>query len=184
MPRAGLTAERVVAAAAELADRDGLDAVSLSALADQFGVRVPSLYKHVAGLDDLQRRLAAEGVAGLLAALTAAAKGRHGRDALRAVGTAYRRYAAAHPGRYQALQRATKPGDEHATTADELVELMLRIMADYGYTGTAAVHAVRTVRSALHGFVELERIGGFGLPASRTTSFTTLLNTLDRGLRD
>jgi hypothetical protein len=46
------------------------------------------------------------------------------------------------------------------------------------------VHAVRTVRSALHGFVELERIGGFGLPASRTASFNMLQNTLDRGLRE
>lgn len=182
MPRAGLSAERVVAAAADLADRQGLDAVSLSALADQFGVRVPSLYKHVAGLDDLQRRLAAEGTTGLLAALTAAAKGKQGRDALQAVGTAYRRYAAAHPGRYQALQRAPKPGDDHAATAQRIVELLVGIMADYGHTGAAAVHAVRTVRSALHGFVELERIGGFGLPASRTTSFTTLLDTLDRGL--
>ena len=182
MPRAGLTAERVVAAAAELADREGLDAVSLSALADQFGVRVPSLYKHVAGLDDLQRRLAAEGTAGLLAALTPAVKGKRGRDALHAVGTAYRRYAAAHPGRYQALQRAAQPSDD-AATAERIVELLVGIMADYGRTGTAAVHAVRTVRSALHGFVELERIGGFGLPASRTTSFTTLLDTLDRGLR-
>ena len=183
MPRAGLNADRVVAAAAELADRDGLDAVSLSALADQFGVRAPSLYKHVAGLDDLQRRLAAEGTAGLLAALTSAVKGKRGPDALRAVGAAYRRYAVAHPGRYQALQRAPKPGDEHAATAERIVELLVGIMADYGRTGTAAVHAVRTVRSALHGFVELERIGGFGLPASRATSFTTLLNTLDQGLR-
>ncbi|HEY3631523.1 MAG TPA: TetR-like C-terminal domain-containing protein [Jatrophihabitantaceae bacterium] len=184
MPRAGLTAERVVAAAADLADREGLDAVSLSALADQFGVRVPSLYKHVAGLDDLQRRLAAEGTAGLLAALRPAVKGKHGRDALHAVGTAYRRYAAAHPGRYQALQRAAQPGDEHAASAEQIVELLVGIMADYGHTGTAAVHAVRTVRSALHGFVELERIGGFGLPASRTASFNMLQNTLDRGLRE
>lgn len=183
MPRAGLSAERVVAAAAELADRDGLDAVSLSALADQFGVRVPSLYKHVAGLDDLQRRLAAEGAASLLAALTTAAKGKHGRNALRAVGTAYRRYAAAHPGRYQALQRAPQPGDEHEATAGRIVELLAGIMADYGHTGDDAVHAVRTARSALHGFVELERIGGFGLPASRTTTFNRLLDMIDRGLR-
>lgn len=183
MPRAGLNAERVVAAAAELADRDGLNAVSLSALADRFGVRVPSLYKHVAGLDDLQRRLAAEGTAGLRDALTKAARGKHGRDALHAVGTAYRRFAAAHPGQYQALQRAPQPGDDHAAAAEQIVELMVGIVADYGHTGASAVHAVRTVHSALHGFVELERIGGFGLPASRATSFNILLNTLDRGLR-
>ena len=180
MPRAGLTSQKLVVAAADLADRDGLDAVSLSALADQFGVRVPSLYKHVAGLDDLQQRLAVEGTAGLLAALQPAVDGKRGRAALNAVGTAYRRYARAHPGRYQALQRAGDPGNKQA---GEIVDLMRGVMADYGLTGAAVVHAVRTVRSALHGFVELERVGGFGLPASVATSFTMLLSTLDRGLR-
>jgi AcrR family transcriptional regulator len=181
MPRAGLTAEKVVAAAAELADRDGLDAVSLSALADRFGVRVPSLYKHVAGLGDLQRRLSAEGAAGLLAALRPAVKGKRGAAALFAAGAAYRGYARTHPGRYQALQRADGPRDERAA---EIVGLLLGVMADYGLTGQDAVHAVRVVRSAWHGFAELERVGGFGLPASVAASFATLLDTLDRGLRD
>jgi len=42
VPRAGLTSQKLVAAAADLADRDGLDAVSLSALADQFGYASPA----------------------------------------------------------------------------------------------------------------------------------------------
>jgi len=180
VPRAGLTSQKLVVAAADLADRDGLDAVSLSALADQFGVRVPSLYKHVAGLNDLQQRIAVEGTVGLLTALRPAVHGKRGRDALHAVGSAYRRYARANPGRYQALQRAGGPG---SSQAEEIGDLMRGVMADYGLTGAAAVHAVRTVRSALHGFVELERVGGFGLPASVATSFTMLLSTLDRGLR-
>nr|MDT0664287.1 TetR family transcriptional regulator [Micromonospora sp. DSM 115978] len=54
MPRAGLSRDRVVAEAAALADTAGLDAVTLSTLADRLGVRVPSLYKHVDSLDDLR----------------------------------------------------------------------------------------------------------------------------------
>ena len=183
MPRAGLTSQKVVAAAADLADRDGLEAISLSALADQLGVRVPSLYKHVDGLDDLQRRLAADGTGGLLAALRPSVRGKHGSDALRAVGAAYRRYARAHPGRYQALQRSGVAGEAQAADAAEIVDLLLAVMADYELYGADAIHAVRAVRSALHGFVELERVGGFGMPASVATSFTMLLSTLDRGLR-
>ena len=183
MPRAGLSSAKVVAAAAEMADRDGLSAMSLSALADELGVRVPSLYKHVDGLDDLQRRLAAEGTAGMLAALQRAVRGKHGHDALFAVATAYRRYAAAHPGSYQAMQRAAKPTDQHAADAEQIVDLLLGIMADYDLKGTEAIHAVRALRSALHGFVDLERVGGFGLPTKVEASFRAMLTRFERGLR-
>ncbi len=184
MPRQGLTSDKVVSAAADMADRDGLHEVSLSALADTLGVRVPSLYKHVAGLDDLRSRLALEGASGLLEALQRAVNGKHGRGALVAAGTAYRRYARAHPGRYQALQRAPQPGDHHAALAEQIVALLRGVMSDYGLDGVDGVHALRALRSALHGFVELERIGGFGLPASVDASFRTMLVTFDRGLRE
>jgi AcrR family transcriptional regulator len=88
MPRAGLDANAVVAAAAAVADADGLDAVTLARLAADLGVRAPSLYTHVAGLPDLRQRLAARGARELAAALGAAAAGRSGSDALAAAGAA------------------------------------------------------------------------------------------------
>ena len=97
----GLTPAKVVASAAELADRGGLEGLSLSELAQTLGVRVPSLYKHVAGLDDLLDRLRVEASAALCATLRGAVGGKRGRDALLAVGIAYRRFARKHPGQYQ-----------------------------------------------------------------------------------
>src|SRR5204863_8542685 len=73
MARAGLSAEAVVDAAAQLADREGLEAVTLARLAADAGVRPPSLYAHVDGLDDLRRRLAIRGARELAAALREAA---------------------------------------------------------------------------------------------------------------
>ena len=61
MPRAGLNTDRVVAEAMELADEAGLDQLTLAALAVRLGVRQPSLYKHVASLDALQRLISMEG---------------------------------------------------------------------------------------------------------------------------
>ena len=58
MPRAGLTEARVVAEAELLADDVGLSKLTLAALADRLGVRQPSLYKHVAGMEGLQRSIA------------------------------------------------------------------------------------------------------------------------------
>ena len=48
--------------------------------------------------------------------------------------------------------------------------------------GDAAIHAVRVVRSALHGFVVLEHEGGFGLPLSLDDRFATLVEMIDAGL--
>ena len=51
--RRALTRESIVQAGVEIADRDGLDAVSIRGVAAELGVRPMSLYGHVAGKDDL-----------------------------------------------------------------------------------------------------------------------------------
>jgi AcrR family transcriptional regulator len=181
--RAGLTAERVVAAAAALADEQGADAVSLAALAERLGVRVPSLYKHVGGLADLHRRVALAGLRDLTAALGEATVGRSRGDALRACATAWRAYARAHPGRYAAVQRAPDPADaERAAAADRLTRLVLAVLSGYGLDEDGAVHIARAVRSALHGFTVLEATGGFGLPQDVDASFDRLVDLLDAGI--
>ncbi|MFB9839699.1 TetR family transcriptional regulator [Actinoallomurus acaciae] len=58
MPRAGLDAAAVVAAGAALADEVGLAGLTMGLLAERVGVRTPSLYKHVGGQEDLNRRIA------------------------------------------------------------------------------------------------------------------------------
>jgi len=52
-PRTPLDRERVLVAAIELADRDGLAALSMRGLATELGVTPMALYKHVADKDDL-----------------------------------------------------------------------------------------------------------------------------------
>ncbi|OLT30079.1 transcriptional regulator [Nocardiopsis sp. CNR-923] len=170
--------------AARLVDDRGLDALSLTAVAQRFGVAVPSLYKHVDGLAGLRREVALLGAAELGERLRTAATGLAGPDALRAVATAYRRYAHAHPGRYAALQRA--PGDEDHEALKVFavpVEVLTAVLAGFGIGGGQAVHAVRTVRSALHGFVDLETRGGFGLPESVDESFELLVEGFVRAVQ-
>ena len=182
MPRAGLRSETVVSAAAAVADAEGLQALTLAHLAERLGVRAPSLYAHVEGLDDLRRRLAARGARELAAELQAAAAGRAGRDALRAIAGAYREYGREHPGTYAALQRAPDLESDGAAAAAELVAVVLAVLRGYGLHGEDAVHGARIVRSALHGFVTLEIGEGFGIPLDLDESFARLVTTLDRSL--
>jgi AcrR family transcriptional regulator len=185
MARAGVDATTVVAEAAELADRDGLDSVTLKRLADAVGVRPPSLYAHVDGIDDVRRRLGALGARELARELGQAVEGRSGLHALRALAHAYRDYARRHPGRYAALQRARDlQGDPDSDAAAlEAVRVALAALRDYGLEGDDAVHAVRLVRVALHGFVSLEVEGGFAMELSADDTFDRLIGLLDLGLR-
>ena len=52
-PRAGLDVDRVVAAAVDLADREGLAALSMRRLATELGVGAMTLYTHVPGKAEL-----------------------------------------------------------------------------------------------------------------------------------
>jgi len=183
MPRAGLTPRRVVEEAGAVADAAGLDRLTLAAVADRFGVAIPSLYKHVRGLDGLRRDLAVQAVRELTVTLSRAAVGRAGRDALHAMADAFRSYATAHPGRYAASVRAPAPGDaEHLAAADDAVGVFLAVLAGYGITGPEAIDAIRALRAAMHGFVALEAAGGFGLPQSVDTSYQRLVDALDTAL--
>jgi AcrR family transcriptional regulator len=179
MPRAGLDAEAVVTAAAAIADDEGLQAVTLARVAADLGVRPPSLYVHVDGLPGLRRRLAARGARDLGAALRTAATGRARRDGLAAVADAYRAYARAHPGTYAAAQRATEVDEEAAAG---VVDVVLAVLRGYGLEDDDAIHAVRIVRAALHGFAALETEEGFGIPLDVDETFARLVAVLDRGL--
>ena len=183
MPRAGLNTDRVVAEAGELADEVGLDQLTLAALAARLGVRQPSLYKHVASIDALQRLISMRGKAELADVLGQAAMGRARDDALVAMAHAWRAWALDHPGRYQIGQRAPAPGDaDHLAVADRFVAVMTAVMAGYGLDGDDAIDAVRAYRSALHGFVSLEASGGFGMPLSVDRSFGRLVHALVRAM--
>ena len=184
MARAGLTTEAVVAAAAALADREGLEAVTLARLAADAGVRPPSLYAHVAGLDDVRRRLAMRGARELATALRGAATGRSGTDALRAIAAAHREHARRHPGTYLAAQRAPAKRDAEARAiANEAVDVLRAVLAGYGLEGDDAIHAARALRAALHGFAMLEAGGGFAIKLSLDESFARMVDVLDHGLR-
>src|SRR5258708_17487584 len=109
MPRAGLNTDRVVAAAAELADEAGPDQLTLSALAARLGARQPALYKHVASLDALQQLIAMRRKAEFGDVLGRAAIGLARDDAVAALAHAWRAWAHGPPGRSQILHLSPAP---------------------------------------------------------------------------
>ncbi|SDQ08721.1 TetR/AcrR family transcriptional regulator [Quadrisphaera sp. DSM 44207] len=184
MPRAGLSHGAVVDAAERLADEVGLSNLTLTALAQDLGVRQPSLYKHVEGVAHLRRSLAVRAKAELAGVLASAATGVAGAEAVHALAAAYRDWGRAHPGRYAAAQRAPAPDDEEdAAASAAVVAVVVRVLASLGVPDADAVHATRALRAALHGFLVLETEGAFRLPDDVDVSFRRTVDCLVLGLR-
>ncbi|WP_019071540.1 TetR-like C-terminal domain-containing protein [Streptomyces hokutonensis] len=179
MPRAGLTADRVVAAAADLADEVGFENVSLSALARGFGVKDASLYSHVRNLQDLRTRVAFLAGGELVDRIAVAVEGRSGRDALGAFADAYRAYALEHPGRYAATQiRIDQTLVAASPALRRTAELTYGLLRAYGLEEPDLTDAVRLLRSTFHGYCALESAGGFGAPRDVRQSWERAVDAL------
>ncbi|GIO11429.1 TetR family transcriptional regulator [Cohnella xylanilytica] len=184
MPRIGLDLPTLLQTATDIADAQGLEAVTLASVAQKLQIRSPSLYNHVNGLPDLRRHLAFRGLALLKERFDRALEGVSGDEAVRSFSRAYLGFAREHPGLYEAIQRAPEPDDEALKQAmGEIVGYAVRSLEGYGLRGDPAIHAVRAIRSLLHGFASLERQGGFGMPQDLDVTFRLMVETFLAGIK-
>ncbi|MDR6321171.1 TetR/AcrR family transcriptional regulator [Actinoplanes couchii] len=185
MVRAGLTTERVVQAGAELADDLGFAELTASTLARRLGVKVPSLYSHVGGTQDLRTRVALLALAELADRAALAVAGRSGKEALVALAESYRGYAREHPGRYAATRMRLDTATAMASAGPRHSQLTRAILRGYHLAEAEQNHAVRLIGSVIHGYIELESAGGFdhSLPDA-TESWNRALDVVDIALRN
>ncbi|MBP2707042.1 TetR/AcrR family transcriptional regulator [Microbispora sp. RL4-1S] len=185
MVRAGVTVERLVEAAATLADEIGFHNVTVSALARVFGVRPAALYAHIRDAEELRLRVAALALTELADRAAAALAGRAGKEALVAFASVYRDYAKEHPGRYAAMQVEIDPRSPAGLAAIRHAELTRAILRGYELPEPAQTDAVRMLHSTFHGYVSLERAGGFRHhPRAVDASWSRTLDVLDAALKN
>lgn len=178
-----LTKEKVVAKAAKLANQVGdVQQLKLKDLAAALNIKVPSLYNHIKGTDDLILALRVYAHTLSYEALRDAMVGKTGKEALWAAAQSYRAFAHANPGIYQLILPASDPDSEIDRIGWQSISLFLLILASFGLEGDAALHVVRGFRSLVHGFVSLELAGGFGLDLDLDESYKQLLTAYLRGL--
>ncbi|MBW8800580.1 MAG: TetR/AcrR family transcriptional regulator [Streptomyces sp.] len=169
-PKAGLDPPAVVTAGAGLADEVGFTNLTMGMLAERVGVRTPSLYKHVGGQEDLNRRIADRALGEAADAVGAAFQGHAGRDALAA---AARAFVLAHPGRYAATigTEPSGPGDPLAVAGQRLLDAFTAVLRGYRIPEPDVGHALRTLRSLCHGFATLQADNGFQWSSGIDESF-------------
>lgn len=117
--------------------------------------------------------------------LREATQGRAGSDALTAGTQAMRTYVKEHPGRYAAGNTVEPTGDDDplTTAADRVVSSWAAMLRGYRIDPGQEVHALRMLRSMLHGFATVEASGGFRFDTEVDESFTWMVDFIDRGLR-
>lgn len=181
--RPRLTTTKVVDAAVELVDEQGVEGLTLAAVAARTGVATPSLYKHVASLGELRAHVGVRLLEEMTAWFTEAVLGRAGDEAVAALMHAYRAYVREHPKRYAALPMDPLHDELQRAAGTKLMEIMLATLRGFGLEGSEAVHATRRLRVIVHGFASIESSGGFGLPEGLDETYDQLIRMYLTDLR-
>lgn len=158
----GLDTQTILNAAAELAEEKGLENVSLLQVAEKLGVKSPSLYNHLNGMQEISSGIAKLAISRLEDAIRNAAVGRSKENALTNMAMAYRQFAKENPELYKAILRFPDCHDEGIQeTGHAVVRILYQVMEPYHFSKEETLHFARGFRSALHGFVSLEAAGFF-----------------------
>jgi len=165
----------VVDAALEVLDEQGVEALTLAAVAARTGVAAPSLYKHVAGLAELRMLLGVRIMDEMTERFTATAMGRSGDEAVAVLLHGYRDYVREYPARYAALPVDPLHDPALAAAGNRLLQVFLATLRGYGLDDSAAIHATRCARSIAHGFASIEASGGFALAENLDETYARLI---------
>ena len=158
--RKRLDREQVLLAAETLVDRDGWRELTMTKLALELGVKVPSLYNHVPSLEALRGELQKRTLAQLGTALNRKAMGRSGETAMRALAATFRRFANEHPARYDLATQAHVDPEEFAVAAADAGGALAAVVRSYGIDDPS-FELQLSAFAALHGVLVLEHADFF-----------------------
>jgi AcrR family transcriptional regulator len=148
-------AQAILAAAIEHLEQDGEEALSMRELASRLGISPHALYRYYPDRATLKAALAEEVTHRLRSALVDSASAHVGKDALRAVATAYLAFARSHPAWYPLVLKVHEqtPGLLHAE--HQLWNFVVGLVENVVGQEIAASAAV-ALWAFLHGFIQLE----------------------------
>jgi AcrR family transcriptional regulator len=131
-----LSRERILEAALRIADEEGLDALSMRRLGQALGVQAMSLYKHVAGKEDVL-----DGIADLvMLEVEVPARTLAWQAALRQAATSMHRALLRHPWASVVIESRRNPGPARLRYLDTVVSILLEAgfpIDDVGRAGLA-----------------------------------------------
>jgi AcrR family transcriptional regulator len=135
-----------MAAAIELADRDGIESISMRKLAQELGVEAMSLYTHVRNKNDLMDGM----TDAVISQIPISADGADWKASLRHLALAARSIMLRHPWAPRTVETQTAPGP----AALQYVNAVLGILRDGGFSIAQTHQALHILGSRLLGFTQ------------------------------
>jgi AcrR family transcriptional regulator len=142
--RTPLTRDRVLEAAVDLADREGIEAVSMRKLGQELGIEAMSLYTHVRDKDDLLDGM----VEVVVGRIPMRSSGSDWKAAMRQLVLAARKVMFRDPWAPRVIASRTDPGPAMM----RYMETALAILRDGGFSIDLAHHAMHVLGSRVLGF--------------------------------
>ena len=144
--RPQLTRQRVMTVAIELADRDGIDSISMRKLAQELGVEAMSLYTHVRNKEDLLDGM----VDAVIGQIPISADGAGWKASLRQMALAARSVILRHPWAARTIETRSAPGP----AALRYINAVLGIFREGGFSIAQAHHGLHILGSRALGFTQ------------------------------
>lgn len=184
MPRIKIDKDTIIIEAAHMANETGIENLSLKTLAARLGVKSPSLYNHVDGLDDLKRQVMLYGWKEMEDRMIQAVIGVTGYDAVRAMCHAFHKYATENQGVFSAMLWFNQFEDEQTLeTASRMTSIFFKITDSLNISQENCCHLVRMFRGFLEGFALLENHRAFGNAQPIEESFHLAVDILIEGMK-
>ena len=175
--------EIIIETSAHIANKVGLDNLSLKMIAEELNIKSPSLYNHISSLDEIKSRLMVYGWKQMEEKMIDSAVGVSGYEALRNMCYAFYDYSTNNKGVFTAMLWYNKYESEELIYATEKIYIFFFMQTDrLGIERTVANHLLRTYRAFLEGFSLLVIHNSFGNPISVDESFDISLNVLLNGI--
>ncbi|MDI0264751.1 TetR/AcrR family transcriptional regulator [Clostridioides difficile] len=149
--------EIVIQTASDIADKDGLNKVSLKVVAAKLGIRTPSLYNHIESLDDLLLEVAHNGMRKMNNQMEKVAIGNSGDTAIKCISIEYFNFVISHPGVYETIQWATWHGNnETLEVFGEYKTLLEKLIVSCNLEIKNTDEVLNLIMSVLHGYSTLQ----------------------------
>ncbi|WP_443660567.1 TetR/AcrR family transcriptional regulator [Clostridium algidicarnis] len=172
-----LDMDMILNTTAKLVEEKGIDNVTLNNIAENLGVKSPSLYNHINGLADLSIGLAKLAIEKLDDVVRNAAVGKSKKEALIEMANAYRKFSKDSPELYKAILKLPIYNEyEIKEKGHAVIRIIYQVLEAYNLSEEDTIHFSRGFRSALHGFVSLEEAGFFSAGVDVDESYNRLVH--------
>ncbi|MCI6014641.1 MAG: hypothetical protein MRZ09_06625 [Coprobacillus sp.] len=184
MPKNMISEESIIETSALIANKIGLENLSLKIIADELNVKSPSLYNHISSLDDVKNKLMVYGWKQLENKMIDSAVGVTGYEALNNMSNVFYDYAINNTGVFMAMLWYNKYDSiEKDNATKRLFNILFKIMKTLNISDDNINHIIRTLRGFLEGFCLLVNNNAFGNPISIKESFDLSLKIIINGIK-